>query len=177
MKPLKCWTHYNSKSGKLSSGHRTGKSQFSFQSQIKAMSKNVQTIALISHAHKLMLKILQARFQQYKNQELPDVQAGFQRGRGTRVQIVTICWIIEKGKEFQKNIYFCFTDYVKTFDYVDHNKLRKILQEMVIPDHLTCFLRICMQVKKQQLDWTWNNGLVPNWERSKSRLYIITLPI
>ena len=88
-----------------------------------------------------MLKILQARLQQYVNRELPDVQAGFRKGRGTRDQITNICWIIEKAREFQKNIYFCFIDYVKAFDYVDHNKLWKILQEMGIPDYLTCLLR------------------------------------
>ena len=88
-----------------------------------------------------MLKILQARLQQYMNRELPDVQAGFRKGRGTRDQIANICWIIEKAREFQKNIYFCFIDYAKAFDCVDQNKLWKILQEMGIPDHLTCLLR------------------------------------
>ena len=88
-----------------------------------------------------MLKILQARLQQYMNCERPDVQAGIRRGRGTRDQIANICWIIEKAREFQKNIYFCFIDYVKAFDCVDHNKLWKTLQEMGIPDHLTCLLR------------------------------------
>ena len=102
---------------------------------------NYHTIALISHASKVMLKILQARLQQYKNRELSDVQAGFRKDRGTRDQITNICWIIEKAREFQKNIYFCFIVYVKTFDCVDHNKLWKILQEMGIPDHLTCLLR------------------------------------
>ena len=91
---------------------------------------NYCTIALISHANEVMLKILQARLQQYVNHELPDVQAGFRKGRGTKDQIVNICWIIEKAKEFQKNIYFCFTDYAKDFDSVDHNKLWKILKEM-----------------------------------------------
>ena len=85
-----------------------------------------------------MLKILQARLQQYVNRELPNVQAGFRKGRGTRDQIANICWIIEKAREFQKNIYFCFIDYAKAFDCVGHNKLWKILQEMGIPDHLTC---------------------------------------
>ena len=99
---------------------------------------NYCTIALISHASKLMLKILQARLQQYVNHELPDVQAGFSKGRGTRDQIANICWNIEKAREFQKNINFCFTDYAKAFDCVDHNKLWKILKEMVIPDDLTC---------------------------------------
>ena len=102
---------------------------------------NYRTIALISHASKIMLKILQARLQQYMNCELPDVQAGCRKGRGTRNQIASICWIIEKARDFQKNIYFCFIDYAKAFDYVDHNKLWKILKEMGIPDHLTCLLR------------------------------------
>ena len=88
-----------------------------------------------------MLKILQARLQQSMNRELPDVQAGFRKGRGTRDQIANIHWIIKKAREFQKNTYFCFTDYTKAFDCVDHNRLWKILQEMGISDHLTCFLR------------------------------------
>ena len=94
-----------------------------------------------SNARKVMLKILQARLQQYVNQELPDVQAGFRKGRGTRDQIANICWIVEKAREFQKTIYFCFIDYAKAFDCVDHNKLWKILKEMGIPDHLTCLLK------------------------------------
>ena len=88
-----------------------------------------------------MLKILQVRLQQYMNRELPDVQAGFRKGRGTGDQIANIRWIMEKAREFQKNIYFCFIDYAKTFDCVDHNKLWKILKEMGIPDHLICLLR------------------------------------
>ena len=88
-----------------------------------------------------MLKILQARHQQYVNRELPDVQAGFTKGRGTTDQIANICWIIKKAREFQKNIHFCFIDYAKAFDCVDHNKLWKILKEIGIPDHLTCLLR------------------------------------
>ena len=99
------------------------------------------TIALISHASKVMLKILQVRLQQYVNRELPDVQAGFRKGRGTRDQIANIRWIVEKVRVFQKNIYFCFLDYAKGFDCVDHNKLWKILKELEIPDHLTCLLR------------------------------------
>ena len=102
---------------------------------------NYCTIALISHASKVMLKVLQARLQQYMNRELPDVQAGFRKGRGTRDQIANIRWIMEKAREFQKNIYFWFIDYVKVFDCVDHNKLWKSLREMEIPDHLTCLLR------------------------------------
>ena len=88
-----------------------------------------------------MLKILQARLQQYVNRELPDVQARFRKGRGTRDQIANIHWIMEKARKFQKNIYFCFIDYAKAFDRVDHHKLWKILQEMGMPDHLTCVLR------------------------------------
>ena len=113
---------------------------------------NYHTIVLISHAGKVVLKILQAGLQQYVNRELPDVQTGFRKGRGTRDQIANIHWIIEKTRKFQKNIYFCFIDYTKAFDCVDHNKLWKILKETGIPDHLTCLREICMQVKKQQLE-------------------------
>ena len=102
---------------------------------------NYCTIVLISHTSKVMLKILQARLQQYMNQELPDVQAGFWRGRGTRDQIVNIHWLMEKAREFQENIYFCFTDYTDAFDCVDHSKLWKILKEMEVADHFTCLLR------------------------------------
>ena len=102
---------------------------------------NHRTIALISHASKVILKILQVRLQQYVSQELPDVQAEFRKGRGTRDQIANILWIIEKAREFQKNIYFHFIDYAKAFNCVDHNKLWKILIEMGIPDLLTCLLR------------------------------------
>ena len=108
------------------------------------MPKNAQTtttIALISHASKVVLKILQARLQKYMNCELANVQAGFRKGRETRYQIANILWIIEKAREFQKNIYFCFIDYAKAFDCVDHNTLWKILKEMRIPDHLTCLFR------------------------------------
>ena len=104
-------------------------------------SSNYHTIALISHANKVRLKILHARLQQYVNQELLDIQAGFRKGRGTRDQIANICWIIQKAREFQKNIYLCFIDYAKVSDCVDHNKLWKILKEMGIPYHLTCLLR------------------------------------
>ena len=98
-----------------------------------------------------MLKILQDRLQQYMNRELPDVQARFRKGRGTRDQIANICWIIKKAREFQKNIYFCFIDYVNDFDCVDYYKLWKILKEMGIPDNIPDSWEICMQVKKQQL--------------------------
>ena len=107
----------------------TGLEKVSFHSNAKKCS-NYHTIALISHASKVMLKILQARLQQYVNRELPDVQAGFRKGRRTRDQIANIRWIIEKARKFQKNIYFCFLDYAKAFDCVDHNKLWEILKEM-----------------------------------------------
>ena len=100
-----------------------------------------------------MFKIFQARLQQYVNQGLPDVQAGFRKGRGTKDQIASFYWIIEQAREFQKNIYFCFTDYAKAFDCADHNKLWKILKDMGIPDHLTCLLRkLWMWIKKQQVE-------------------------
>ena len=102
---------------------------------------NYCTIALISNASKVMLKILQARLQRYVNQELPDVQASFRKAGRTRDHTANIHWIFEKAREFQKNIYFCFIDYAKAFHCVDHNKLWKILKEMGIPDHLTCLLR------------------------------------
>ena len=102
---------------------------------------NNRTIGLISHANKVILKILQARLQQYMKHEITDVQAGLRKGRGTKDQIANIRWIIERARAFQKNIYFCFIDYAKAFDCVDHSKLWKILKEMGIPDHLTCLLR------------------------------------
>ena len=128
---LKCCTHYASEFGKLSSGHRTGKGQCSFQSQRKAMPKmlNYGTIAFVSHASKVMFKILQARLQQYVNHELPDVQAGFRKGRETRDQIANIRWIIEKARKFKKTIYFCFIEYTKAFDCMDHNKLENFSRD------------------------------------------------
>ena len=172
----KCCTQYASKCGKLSSGHGTGRGQFipiPKKGNAKECSNYHRTIALISHASKVMLKVLQARLQQYVNRELPDVQAGFRKGRGTRDQIANICWIMDKAREFQKNIYFCFIDYAKAFDCEDHNKLWKILKEMGIPDHLTCLLRnLCAGEEA-----TWTNRLVPNRKRSTSRLYIVTLLI
>ena len=121
-----CCAQHVSKFGKLSSGHRMEKGQFSFQSQKKAIAKecsNYRTIALILQASKVMLKILQARLQQYMNHELPDVQVGLREGRGTRDQSANIWWIIEKARELQKNIYICFIDYAKAFHCVAHNKL------------------------------------------------------
>ena len=106
------------------------------------MPKNAQTSTQLHSSHMLVIfKILQTRLQQYVNYELPDVQAGFRKGRGTRDQIANVRWIIEKPREFQKNIYFCFIDYAKAFDCVDHNKLWKIVKEMGIPDHLSCLLK------------------------------------
>ena len=116
------------------------------------MPKNAQTtIALISHARKVMFKILQARLQQYVNCELPDVQAGFRNGRGARDQAANICWIIEKAREFQ-NIYFCFIDYAKAFDCVDYNKLRKFWKRLEYQTTWPASWEICMQVRKQQLE-------------------------
>ena len=120
-----------------------------------------------------MLKILQARLQQYVNQELSDVKPGFRKGRRTRDQIANICWIIQKRREFQKNIYFCFTDYTTAFDCMDHNKLWKILKEMGIPDHLTCLLRnlyagheATVRTGYGTTDWLFKTG------RSRLRLYM-----
>ena len=135
----KCCTEYASKFTKLSSGHRTGKGQFSFQSLRKAILKNAQancTTALISQADRVTLKILQARLQQYVNHELPDVQAGFRKGRGTRGQIATICWITEKARVPEKHLFLFY--WLCQSLCVDHNKLWKILKEMGVTDHLTC---------------------------------------
>ena len=121
---LKCCTQYTCKFGKPSSGHKTGKSFHSNPKEGSAKEhSNYWTTVLILHASKGMLIILQARFQQYVNWELPDVQAGFRKGRGTRDKIAGIHWIVQKAKEFQKNIYFCFIHYAIIFDFVDHNKL------------------------------------------------------
>ena len=111
------------------------------------------------------------------NRELPEVQAGFRIGRGTRDQTANICWIIEKAREFQKNIYFCFTDYAKTFDYVDHNKLWKIFQEMGIPDYHIYLLRNLYAGQDATVRPEHGTMKIPNWERSTSRLYIFTLHI
>ena len=158
---LKCCIQYVSKFGKLSSDHGTGKGQFSFESQRITMPKNVQTIIQLCSFHmlaRLCSKILQARLQQYINWELSDVQAGFTKGRGTRDQIASICWPMKKAREFQKSIYFCFTDYATLC--VDHNKLQKILKEMRVPDHLTCLLRnLCVgqeatvRIGHRKTDW------------------------
>ena len=130
---------------------------------------------LISQASKIRLKILQARGQQSVNGELPDIQAGFRKGRGTRDEIASICWITEKATEFQENTHFCFTDYAKGFDYVDHNKLWNSLKEMGISDHLTCLLKTCMQLKKQQVepDMELQTGLKLGKEYNKAVTLLI----
>ena len=136
------------------------------------------TVGRISHASKVMFKILQARLQQYVNWELPNAQAGFGKGRGTRYQIANIYWIMEKAREFQKNIYFRFIDYAKTFDCVDHNKMWKILKKMGIPDHLTCLLRnLCTG---QETTVRIRHGTTHWFKIGKgvmSRLYIVSLLI
>ena len=135
-----------------------------------------RTIVLISQGSKVMLKNLQARLQHYMNHKLLDVQSGFRKGRIIRDQVANICWIIEKAREFHKNMYVCFIDYAKAFDCVDHNQLWEILQEMGIPDHLTCLLRNLYAGQEATVrTGTWNNRLV--WKRSTSRLYIFTLLI
>ena len=135
---------------------------------------NYHTSALISHTSKIMPKILQARFQQYVNHELPDVQARFRKGRGTRDQIANIHWTTEKAREFQKNIYFCFIDYNKVFDCVDHNKLWKILKDLGIPEYLTCILsklyasqEAAIRTGHRTTDWFQI--------RKRVRLYIVTM--
>ena len=137
---------------------------------------NYRTIALISHASKVMLKILQARLQQYVKSELSDVQAGFRNRREIRDQIANIHWIIEKARSFQESIYFCFLDYAKAFDCVDHNKLWKILKEMGIPDHLTCLLRnLYCRSRSNTLEPDMKQWTGSNWKRSMSKLYVVTL--
>ena len=138
---------------------------------------NYRTIALISHTSKVMLKILQARLQQYMNCEIPDIQAGFIKGRWTRDQITNTHCITEKAREFQKNIYFYFIDYTKTLTVWITTNYGKFFKRWEYQTTLPASWEICMQVKKQQLDQTWNNRLVPNWERNTSRQYIITLLI
>ena len=172
----KCCTQYASKFGKLSSVH--GLEKVSFHSSTKEGNakecSNDCTIVLISHASKVMLKILQARLQQYTNCELPDAQAGFRKGRGTRDQIANIRWIIEKAREFPKNICFCFIDYAKAFDVWIMTNCGNFFKRWEYQTTLPASWETCMPVKKQQ-NWTWKNRLVPTWKRSTSTLYIVTL--
>ena len=142
--PSRCYIQYVSKSGRPRSGHRTGKGHSSSQFPRRAVLKNVLTIGQLPSSPMLItscLKSCMLRLQHYANRELSDLQAGFWKGRGTRDQIANIHWIIEKAREFQKNMYLCFIECIKAFDCVDHNKLWKALKEMGIPDHLTCLLR------------------------------------
>ena len=132
---------------------------------------NYHKIALISHGSKVMLKIVQARLQQYMNCELPNVQAGFRKGRETRDQFANICWIIEKAREFQKNMYFCLINYAKGFDCVDSSR-----DGNTRPPDLTLEKSVCRSGTNRQ-NWTWNNRLVPNRKRITSRLYIVILLI
>ena len=144
MRLSKCCTQYANKFGKLSQWPQDWKRSIFIPIPKKGNAKeysNYSRIALISHASKVMLKFLQASLQLYMNRELPNVQTGFRKGRGTRDQIANIRRIIEKAREFKKNFYFCFIDYAKDFDCVDHNKPWEILKDMGIPDHLTCLLR------------------------------------
>ena len=167
----KCCTQYASKFGKLSSGHRTGKCQCSFQSQRKAMPQNVQTTAQL-HTSKVMLKILQARLWKYVNHELPDVQAGFRKGRGTRDQIGNICCIIDKAESFRKTSTSALLTMPMPLTVWITTNSGRFLKRWEYQTTLPASWEICMQVKRQQ-NWTWNNRLVPNWER----LYIITMLI
>ena len=161
----------------------TGLEKVSFHSNLKERQCQRMlkycTIALISHISKVMLKILQARLQQYMNHELPDAQAGFRKGRGTRDQIENIQWVMEKTKEFQNNIYFSFIDYAKAFDCVHQNKLWKILKEMGIPNHLTCLLRNLYAGQEGRVRTGHGAAcwLVPYREWSTSKLYSVTLLI
>ena len=166
--------------GKLSSSHRTGKRQFSFQSQRKAMPKNAQTTVQLHSSHTLAkwyLKFSKPGFNSTWTVELPYLQAAFRKGRGTRDQIANICWIIEIAREFQKNIYFCFIDYTKGIDCVDHNKLENSERDgNTRPPDLPPEKSACRSRSNSQ-NWTWNNRLVSTQERSMSKLYIVLLLI
>ena len=168
----KCCTQYASKFGKLSSGHRTGKGQFSFQSQRKAMPKNVQTTAQLHSSHTLVKscsKFSKPGFNCTWAMNFLMFELDL-KGRGTRDQIANIRWIMEKAREFQKNIYFCFTDYAKAFDCVDHHKLENSERDgNTRPPDLPLEKSVCRSGSNSQ-NWTWNNRLVPNRKRSTSRL-------
>ena len=154
----------------------TGLEKFSFYSNPKECS-NYCTIALISHTSKVMLKILQARLQKYVCREFPDIQAGFRKARGARDQTANICWVIEKATEFQKNIYFCFINYTKASDCIDNNKLENSSRDGNIrPPDLRHEKSVCRS-GSNICNWTWNNRLDPNQERSMSMLYIVTVLI
>ena len=174
----KCCTHYASTFGKLTNGHRTGKGQFSFQSQRRLMPKNVQTTTQLHSFHMLAKKCSKSFMLGFNSTWTePDIQAGFRKDRGARDQIANIHWIIKKAREFQKNIYFCFIGYAKAFDCLDHHKLWKILKEMGIPDHLTCLLRNLYAGQEATVRTGYATTNVPNRKRSMSRLSIVTLLI
>ena len=157
----------------------TGLEKVSFHSNPKERQGqrmlNLPIIAFFSHASKVMLKILQVRLQQYVNPELPDVQAGFRKGKRTRNQIANNCWIIKKAREFHKNIYFCFIDCTKSFDCVGHNKLWKILKRWEYQTTLSGSWEICMQVKKATARTRHGTMDCQKWERSLARVHIVTL--
>ena len=164
----KCCIQYASKFGKLATV-ATGLEKISFHSNSKeGQCQNVQTTAQLHSSHtraKCCSKLSKPGFNSTWTMNF-DIQPGFRKGRGTRNQIANIRWIIEKARKLQKNIYFCFIDYAKAFDCVDHNNLWKILKEMGKPDHLTCLLRNLYAGQEVSYNWTWSNRLVPNWERS-----------
>ena len=177
---LKCRIQYSSKFGKLSGANRTGKKWVFIPILKKGNAKecsNYSTIALISHASKVILKILQTRFQQFVNSELPNVQAGFQKGRGTRDQIANIGWIIKKAKELQKNITSAILTKPKSLTVWITTNYGKFFKRWEYQTTWSASWETCMQVKKHQLEPDMEQQLVPNWERSTSRLYIVTLLI
>ena len=171
----KCCTEYASKFGKLSSGHRPGKGQFSLQSQRKAMPKNIQTTTQLHSSHTLAKsssKFSKPGFNCTWTENLQMFNLDLEKAEEPEFKLPT-----KKTREFQKNIHFCFIDYVKVFHCVDHNELWKILQEMGIPDHLMCLEKPTCRSRSNSYNQTWNNKLVQTWERSTSRLYIVTLLI
>ena len=175
-----CCIQYVRKFGNLRSGHRTGKGQFSFQSQKGNATEcsYYHTIVLISHASKIVLKILQAGLQEYMEQELTDVQAGFRNGRGTRDQVANTCWIIEKKKpeNSRKTSTFASLTMLKSLTMWITTNCGTFIKRWRYQTTLCASWESCMEVKRQQ-NWTWNNKLIPYWERSMSRLYIVTLLI
>ena len=176
----KCCTQYVNKFGKLSSDYRTGKGQFSFWSQRRAMPKNVHTTGKLCSFHtasEVMLKILQLRLQQYVNRELPDVQAGFWGDRGSRDQIANIHWIKEKAGSSRKTPISASLNTLKSLTMWITKHLWKILKEMGASDYLTCLLRNVCEGQEAPIELNRKNGLVQNWERNMTRLYIATLYI
>ena len=171
---LKCYTSHARKFGKLSSGHRTrqGQSFITKKGNAKKCS-NYHTIALVSHASKVMLKVLQARVQRYVNRKLPDVQIGFRKGRGTRDQIANICCIKENTREFQKNLYFCFIAWAKAFDSVDHNKLENSSRNGHTQTNLPATWETCMQcIKKQRHHFAYKGPSSQSYGFSSSHAWM-----